>query len=357
MRNRKLKFALAVIAAWLVVSPVLAQQSPCDGKQTNSSKIAADGTAYVTRIVPVPATISPEAQKSLARVESDGKVPQTLKERRTGTDRWQAGVGESSKKLYPVNIAADTIAGVPVRVITPVTMAPEKRDRVFINLHGGGFNSDSGSLSETIPIANLSGIKVVAVLYRLAPEHPFPAGLDDAVAVYKELLKTYQPKHIAIYGTSAGAILTAEVTVKLKQLKLPLPAATGIFSGLGDLGQAGDSISLFALNGFSGHLDDPNPNDQGHKEYTGTTSLNDPVLSPVYADLSGFPPTLFITSGRDLLLSGTTILHRAYLRAGVDAQLVVFEALPHAFWNNPALPESKEADQLMATFLAKHLGK
>jgi len=81
------------------------------------------------------------------------------------------------------------------------------------------------------------------------------------------------------------------------------------------------------------------------------------VLSPVYADLSGFPPTLFITSGRDLLLSGTTILHRAYLRAGVDAQLVVFEALPHAFWNNPDLPESKEADQLMAAFLAKHLGK
>ena len=357
MGNRRLKFALAVIATSPVVSPVLAQQPPCDGKQSNSSKIAADGTAYVTRIVPVPATISPEAQKSLARVESDGKVPQTLKERRTGTDRWQAGVGESSKKLYPVNIAADTIAGVPVRVITPVTMAPEKRDRVFINLHGGGFNSDSGSLSETIPIANLSGIKVVAVLYRLAPEHPFPAGLDDAVAVYRELLKTYQPNHIALYGTSAGAILTAEVTVKLKQLKLPLPAATGIFSGLGDLGQAGDSISLFALNGFSGHLDDPDPNDQGHKEYTGTTSLNDPVLSPVYADLSGFPPTLFITSGRDLLLSGTTILHRAYLRAGVDAQLVVFEALPHAFWNNPALPESKEADQLMATFLAKHLGK
>jgi len=336
MGNRILKFALAVIATSLSVSPLLAQQSPCDGKQTNSSKIAADGTAYVTRIVPVPATISPEAQKSLARGESDAKVPQTLKERRTGTDRWQAGVGESSKKLYPVNIAADSIAGVPVRVISPVTIAPEKRDRIFINLHGGGFNSDSGSLSETIPIANLSGIKVVAVLYGLAPEHPFPAGLDDAVAVYKELLKTYQPSHIAIYGTSAGAILTAEVTVKLKQLKLPLPAATGIFSG---------------------HLDDPNPNDQGNKEYTGTTPLNDPVLSPIYADLSGFPATLFITSGRDLLLSGTTILHRAYLRAGVDAQLVVFEALPHAFWNNPALPESEEADQLMAAFLEKHLGK
>ena len=334
----------------------VAGQSSRTEKTMNSSKIAPDGTAYVTRVVPVPTTISPEAQHMLARVESDAKVSQTLEERRAGTDQWQAGVGEQFKKLYPVNIASDTIAGVPVRVITPLTIAPEKRDRVLINLHGGGFNSDSGSLSETIPIANLSGIKVIAVLYRLAPEHPFPAGLDDAVAVYKELLKTYKPEHIAIYGTSAGAILTAEVTVKLKQLKLPLPAATGIFSGLGDFSQVGDSIALFALNGFSGHLEPPKPGARNSEYFPASTDPKDPVLSPLYADLTGFPPTLFITSGRDLLLSGTTILHRAYLRAGVDAQLVVFEALPHAFWNNPALPESKEADQLMATFLAKRLG-
>lgn len=348
---------IAAMVLVLAVPAAAAQQPRCnDAKPTNSSKIAPDGTAYITRIVPVPSTISLEAQKVLARVESDAATTQTIEQRRTSTDKWQAGVGEQSKKLYPVNIAPDTIADVPVRVVTPLEIAPQKGDRVLINLHGGGFNSDSGSLSETIPIANLTGIKVVAVLYRLAPEHPFPAGLDDAVAVYKELLKTYKPNHIGLYGTSAGAVLTAEVTVKLKQLKLPLPAVTGIFSGLGDLGHAGDSISLFALNGFSGHLDDPNPNDRGNKDYTGATPLNDSVLSPIYADLTGLPPALFITSGRDLLLSGTTILHRAYLRAGVDAQLVVFEALPHAFWNNPALPESREADQLMANFLAKHLG-
>jgi acetyl esterase/lipase len=104
-------------------------------------------------------------------------------------------------------------------------------------------------------------------------------------------------------------------------------------------------------------LDDPKPNGARNTEYTGSTPLNDPVLSPFYADHHGFPPTLFITSGRDLLLSGTTILHRAYLRDGVDAQLVVFEALAHAFWNNPALPETREADEIMAAFLEKHLGK
>jgi epsilon-lactone hydrolase len=347
------------VAGFLFISFAAAQsvagQSSREEKPMNSSKIAPDGTAYVTRVVPVPTTVSTEAQQMLARVESDAAVPQTLEERRTGTDKWQQGVGEQFKKLYPVNIASDTIAGVPVRVITPLTIAPENRDRVLVNLHGGGFNSDSGSLSETIPIANISGIKVIAVLYRLAPEHLFPAGLDDAVAVYKELLKTYKPEHIGMYGTSAGAILTAEVTVKLKQLKLPLPAVTGIFSGLGDFSQVGDSIALFALNGFSGHLEPPKPGARNSEYFPASTDPKDPVLSPLYADLTGFPPTLFITSGRDLLLSGTTILHRAYLRAGVDAQLVVYEALPHAFWNNPALPESKEAHQLMANFLAKHL--
>jgi monoterpene epsilon-lactone hydrolase len=356
MRRRIGRFALGFIAMSFVLCQGRAQQTPADRKLTDSSTIAPDGTAYVTRVVPVPTTISPEAQKVLARVESDAAVPQTLEQRRIGTDRWQAGAGEASKKLYPVNVTADTIAGVPVRVVTPLTMAPEKRSRVLINLHGGGFNSDSGSLTESIPIANLTGTKVIAVLYRLAPEHPFPAGLDDAVAVYKELLKSYKPSHIGIYGTSAGAILTAEVTVKLKQLKLPLPAATGIFSGLGDFSQDGDSIAIYALNGFSGHLDPPEPN-APDPEYVASTDPRNPVLSPLYADLAGFPPTLFITSGRDLLLSGTTILHRAYLRAGVDAQLFVFEALPHAFWNNPALPESKEADQIMAGFLDKHLGK
>jgi monoterpene epsilon-lactone hydrolase len=356
MRGRKRKIVLATMTVLLASGRGIAGQSSQEEKRMDSSKIAADGTAYVTRVIPVPTTVSVEAQKMLARVESDAAVPQTLEQRRSGTDTWQAGAGEAFKKMYPVNVTADTIAGVPVRVITPLSVAPEKRDRVLINLHGGGFNSDSGSLSETIPVANLSGIKVIAVLYRLAPEHPFPAGLDDAVAVYKELLKTYKPSHIGIYGTSAGAILTAEVTVKLKQLGLPLPAATGIFSGMGDFSRIGDSVALYALNGFSGHLDPPKADSHGG-EYTGSTNLKDPVLSPVYADTAGFPPTLFITSGRDLLLSGTTILHRVYYRAGVDAQLVVFEALPHAFWNNPDLPESREASEIMAGFLGKHLGK
>jgi acetyl esterase/lipase len=189
----------------------------------------------------------------------------------------------------------------------------------------------------------------------LAPEHPFPAGLDDVITVYKEELKTHKPKNMAIYGTSAGAILTGEMAVKLKQLKLPQPAALGIFSGMGDFDRPGDSQSMYALDGLSGYHEPPSGTHD--PEYVGSTSPKDPVLSPVYADLTGLPPTLFITSERDMLLSGTTILHRAFLNDGVDAHLIVFEGLPHAFWNDVNLPESREADQDMAKFFRPICGK
>ncbi len=345
-------------AAFLSSMWCMGQQAQSTGpSQADSSTVSSDGTAYVTRVVPVPTTISPQAQKMLARPMSDVAVPESLQHRREHTDEWQARAGEAFRAMYPVNVSARTIAGVPTRVIDPLSIPIAKRSRVLINLHGGGFNSDSGSLTESIPVAFMSQTKVVAVLYRLAPEHPFPAAVDDAVAVYRELLKSYKPQDIGVFGTSAGAILTGEVAVKLRQLALPLPGALGIFSGMGDFSQNGDSQALYSLEGLSGHLDPPTPKPQSKNEYAGKVDLKDPVLSPLYADLHGFPPTLFLTSGRDMLLSGTTILHRAFLRAGVDAQIVVFEGLPHAFWNNETLPETKEANQIMTGFFDKHLGK
>jgi len=217
-------------------------------------------------------------------------------------------------------------------------------------LHGGGFNADSGSLIEGDPIANLAKIKVVSVYYRLAPENPFPAAVDDVVAVYKELLKTYKPGNIGIFGTSAGAILTCEVAVKLKQLGVPLPAALGVFSGLGDFSRVSDSRQLFTLNGFPGDLKPGDPNHPESDAYVGKTDPRDPVLSPLFADWKGMPSTLLVTSSRDILLNDTSTLHRAMLGAGVDARLVVFDALPHAFWYHLDIPETKEALELMAKF-------
>ena len=326
------------------------------GPETDTSVIDANGTAHITRVVPVPRDLSPEAQASVGRVVSDAAKPETLAERRSGTDAWQARAGAAMKAVYPVNISDGEIAGVPVRIVTPVQMPTAKLQRVLICVHGGGFNSDSGSLTESIPIANLTQTKVISLLYRLAPEHPFPAAVDDAVGVYKAVLKQYEPQNIGLYGTSAGAILTAEVAVRLKQLKLPLPAALGVFSGMGDFSRSGDSEAMYALDGLSGHLDPPAPGVHD-TEYVGTTDPRDPVLSPLFADVQGFPPTLFITSTRDLLLSGTTILQRHFYESGVEAEMVVFEGLPHAFWNDVSLPESREAHKVMAEFFDSHLGK
>ncbi|MGC4055620.1 MAG: alpha/beta hydrolase [Paludibaculum sp.] len=330
--------------------PTTAAEAPI----RNTSFIDEKGTAHVTRIVPVPKSLSPEAQRMLSRQVPDQGPPQSLVERRKSTDDYTARARAAWTRLCPNQLVEDKIAGVPVRIVTPEGLPDANRDKVLLNLHGGGFNSDSGSFTESIPIASYTKIKVVAVLYRLAPEHPFPAAVDDSVAVYKELLKTYKPGRIVIYGTSAGAILTAQVAARLKQLGLPLPAALGIFSGMGDFARNGDSLALFSLGGLSGHLEMPElePHDS---EYAGKTDPRDPVLSPIFSDMTGLPPTLFITSGRDLLLSGTVDLHRAYYKAGVDARLVVYDALPHAFWYNPNLPEAIEANHLMAGFFVRQL--
>jgi epsilon-lactone hydrolase len=316
----------------------------------------ADGTAHITRVVPEPTLVSKEARAWLDSLTHLNRKAQTLEERRASTDQWRAQDSAEALKQYPVVIHPGTIANVSVDDITPLTLPAENRNRVFINLHGGGFNSDSGSRIEGDPIANLTRTEVISVYYRLAPEHPFPAAVDDVVAVYQALLKTHAPKNVAIYGTSAGAILTVEVAVRLKQLKLPLPGALGVFSGGGDFSRVSDSRQLFALDGLPGVLQPTDSTTLPDEQYVGHASRRDPVLSPLFANLSGLPPTLLVTSTRDMLLGDTTTLHRALLRQGVDARLVVFEALPHAFWYHFEFPETREALQLMAHFLDSSVG-
>jgi acetyl esterase/lipase len=358
------RFALfALLSAVTVSIPLLAQQpapkptTDADAAQRDSSFIDSEGRAHITRIIPVPKDLSFQSRYWLSEAVPDAGPPESLAHRRSSTDAWAVTARDQWLVLYPAKITEDKIAGVPVRTVVPDAMPDANKDKVLLNLHGGGFNSDSGSYTESIPMAGMTRIKCVAVLYRLAPEYPFPAALDDSIAVYKELLKTYKPGHIVIYGTSAGAILTAEVAAQIKHLALPMPAAFGIFSGMGDFARDGDSTAMYALRGLSGHLDPPD--ESGHHDgyYTGKTEPTDPILSPIYSDLHGMPPTLFVTGGRDLLLSGTINLQRAFYNAGNDAQLLVYDALPHAFWYSAKLPESLEANHAMANFFLKHLSQ
>jgi len=341
--------ALAILAGLAMCGCVKAPQ--------DSARFDADGTAHVTRVIPMPNTVSPEAQKWLASLDYPTPANQTLEQQRAATDQWRKKDSAEARRIFPVNVEEKIIAGVRTDIITPLETPEENRGRVLINLHGGGFVTDSGSLIEGVPIANLARIKVVSVYYRLAPEFPFPAAVDDVVAVYRELLKDHKPKSVGIFGTSAGAILTGEVAVKLKQLGEPLPGALGMFSTLADYTRPADSQNIFTLNGLPGRLEPKNPKEPFPDRYSVGTDRKDPVLSPLYADLHGFPPSLLVTSTRDLLLSNTTIFHRALLKAGVDAQLVVYEALPHAFWYHFEFPETHETLQLMAGYFTQKLEK
>ncbi len=245
---------------------------------------------------------------------------------------------------YRVTVKDRTIAGVPVRVFTPAGTPPS--GAVLLNLHGGGFVVDSGSLTENIPIAALTGMTVVAVRYRLAPEHRFPAGVDDATAVYRALLAEQPKRRIGVYGTSAGAILAAELVARLRRDRVPPPAALGFFSGSADLTQGGDTMALFlSANAGSGVS----------ALYAGGHDVADPAISPARGALAGWPPTLCLSSTRDFLLSATAGFCRTLDAAGADARLIVFDGLPHAFWSYIEAPESDAAFAVMARFLRRHL--
>jgi acetyl esterase/lipase len=322
-----------------------------------------DGTVHLgARTIPVPKTVSPEARQYLATPPWGNATPPPnvpLWELRTTFDSMFKMLTEMARSAYPVEIEERRISGVRTDLVSPIAVGEGKQERLLINLHGGGFVLGSPpALVEAIPITNLTKTRVVSVDYRLAPEHPFPAAIDDIVAVYKELLKTYRPNNIGVFGSSAGAILTAEAAVRFRQLGLPFPAALGVFSGSGDLSDFGDSMAMYTLFGFWGELlrpfDDPGSEVNA---YLGGHDPKDPVVSPIHADLGGFPPTLLMTGTRDFLLSPTTIFHRALLRSGVEAELVVFEAMAHCHWLAVHLPESKEALGIMADFFDRKLGR
>jgi acetyl esterase/lipase len=251
-------------------------------------------------------------------------------------------------KRFGVDVAKGAAAGVPVKFVRRQGTDPAD-ERLLINFHGGGFIVDSGSLTETIPIAGLTGIPIVTVMYRMAPEHPFPAAVDDALAVYRDALVHRSPKSIGVYGTSAGAVLTLQLLARIKAEGLPMPAAAGFFSGSGDLARAGDCEAF--LPWIMGSRTAP----ETLADYCGATERTDPLLSPIFGDLAGLPPMLLMTSTRDQLLSQTVLADLALRQAGVDVDLRVYEGMAHAFWAWIECPETDAALAAQAAFFAKHL--
>lgn len=292
---------------------------------------------------PLPTTLSEDGRAAVEADEKAPPAPRDLPGWREHQDRFQQEFGARQMRRYAVDVTTSRIAGVPVRLVRPAG-GPAKRNMILLNLHGGSFNSDSGSLTENIPVAALTRIPVVAVLYRLAPEHPFPAAVEDGLAVYRELLKSHAPSEIGIYGTSAGAIIGAQLIACIRQEGLPRPAMFGMFSGDADFAHRGDTISQ--IGGGTPRFYGP---------YVGATPPGDPLLSPALGAVQDFPPTLCLSSSRDFYLSSTANFCRQLELAGVENKLVVFDGLPHAFWCYLDTPESDQAFAVMAKFMSSHL--
>ena len=192
----------------------------------------------------------------------------------------------------------------------------EHRDKLLIHVHGGCYVLSPGEAgtSEAILMAGIGHFKVISVDYRMPPEAYFPVALDDAMTVYKSVLKTSDPKNTAVFGTSAGGALVLEMMLRAKQLGIPLPGAIAPGTPMSDVTKTGDSFYtnefvdnvLVSRNGFC---------DAATLVYAHGHDLSDPLLSPIYGDMHGFPPAILTTGTRDLLLSNTVRVHRK-LRAG-----------------------------------------
>lgn len=253
----------------------------------------------------------------------------------------------------PADVSVDPIDadGVCGEWVTAATSDP---DRVVLYLHGGAFCMGSPATHRglTSMVAQVAQARVFVARYRLAPEHPYPAALEDAQAAYCWLLdQGVSPDHIAIAGDSAGGGLAVQLLVALRGAGDPLPAAAGLMSPWVDLTGSGDSLQ--ERNELDPWLDAELMHLPA-EAYAGDLDPGDPRVSPLFADLAGLPP-LLVHVGTDEIIhdDGVRLVERARA-AGVDASVGIWKGLWHVFHAFPGLPERRDALREIGGFVRRH---
>lgn len=322
------------------------------------------GVRVPNRIIPFPKSISTEARAFLASLVGPDGVPfnQIESPAPDDTEGWleakaktalfmdqlftKLGVGLSS------SVETIELAGAVVHLATPAGGAP--LDRAYLDIHGGGLIHGDGEPCRigARRAADQHGVSCYAVDYRMPPEHPFPAALDDCVEVYRALLTKYASSKIIVGGGSAGGNLAAATILRARDEGLPLPAAVVLTTPELDLTESGDSFETNQL--IDVML--PRPLMNANLLYSAGHDLSHPYLSPLFADFSkGFPPTFLQAGTRDLFLSNTVRMHRALRRAAVPVELHIFEGMPHGGFMGS--PEDTELAQEIKRFVAEHWEK
>ncbi|MBE7245724.1 MAG: alpha/beta hydrolase [Actinomycetospora chiangmaiensis] len=256
-----------------------------------------------------------------------------------------------------VSSEAAVIGGVKVSVIQPKTLPQANRNRLLLHIHGGGYvyNPGEAGTLEAVLMAGIGGYKIISVDYRMPPEAPYPAAMDDATAVWKAMLGMQTPDRMAVFGTSTGGGMTLALMLRAKKEGLALPAAIGLGTPWSDMTETGDTYKTNewldnVLVSYSGYLT------PAAKLYANGRDLKDPQLSPIYGDFADLPPALLVSGTRDLFLSNTVRTHRKLRAAGIEADLHVFEGMSHAqYLAAPDSPETKEVFTEMARFFDHRL--
>jgi acetyl esterase/lipase len=300
------------------------------------------------RTIPAPISLSAQAQAYLAAAAQRLAARKKSSEVIDATREVLANAAMAVQFLRPMAArfqgAFETIAlpnGAKLYRVTPDNRRGRLSQIAYVDIHGGGFISGGGEMYELLAKIRASdyGVEVFAVDYRLAPEHRFPAALDDCMAAYREILKRCDAANLVLAGASAGGNLAAALTLRARDEGLPLPAALILQTPALDMTKSGDSY-------LTNHYLDVNLYGDGGDalmSYAGDADLKHPYLSPLFGDFAkGWPPTILTTGTRDLLLSDTVRMHRALRRAGVQAELHVSEASPHGGFMGANAPEDAE---------------
>lgn len=333
-------------------------------------QVDADGAVHIpAHVVPLSSLLSPEGRAYVR----DHLRPDPALLRAGGPDNGVppliAGYLARQKETYPVERKDITVGGVHAYDYTPKAgIAAQNRNRVLINLHGGGFMGCWPGCAEleSIPVAALGRIRVVSLDYRQGPKFHHPAASEDVAAAYRELLKTYEPGNIGIYGCSAGGMLTGMAVAWFQRHDLPRPGAVGVLCAgmtLADNGFGGDAAYVTASIG-EGRAPPPPPpqgasSDQAALPYFSGVSINDPLAAPATSPevLARFPPTLVVSGTRGFELSSAVYTHSLLVKAGVDTDLHVWEGMFHGFFYNTDVPESRDCYDVIVKFFERHLGK
>lgn len=261
-------------------------------------------------------------------------------------------VSNREKETYIQESHEEIIGGVSVLVATPKEY--QENSKALIYIHGGAwtFGAPDHLCQIFAPIAQQTSLKTYAINYRLAPEHPFPNGLDDCLSVYEELLKTHNPKDIFFLGDSAGANLCIATILKARDKGVALPAAVGVNSPVVDIEKNSDTH--YTLAGRDPKLLFEKSLAPSIEVYATNEDPKNPLISVIHADFQkGFPPISIHVGAREILLGDAARLNEKLHNAGQQSSLHVFDGLWHGVQEH-GFPESARSMKLMTQFFQSH---